>query len=185
MLPLPYLMWGYIDEILRLLVVKHYYRELNKRRDAIPAWTKNIRDTYLSEILKASLFLGGVYLFVKFVRSCRSLTSEPHGALQPTTIEEVRQRDAEVNPWVKASVEPIPMTKMQKTATAEQVIASIGRKNVVHCDFTMGEKSSRCGGFIIRTGMLLMPQHIWYPGYDRKNERYDSMNVTITRREVQ
>lgn len=158
--------------------IKDYYVEEIMRKNAVTCVDTAVRDEWSKKLLAGSAMVYGIYTFVKFCKDMRKtgtdlgitpemLSTEPHGNLTPTKMEEVKERDAEKNVWSKVSVKPLPSDSRAKTMTYDQVRAVIA-KNLynVKMDDPILDKS--VDGLFITTNVLLLPDHFMYDDHKCK-----------------
>lgn len=110
------------------------------------------KNSYAFKCLGAAGVIGILMLAIKKFRRGQ----ETQGNLQPRGVEDVAERDAEVNPWVK--VEPIKRPD-SKFTSIEQVQSYVSR-HVVYCVFKNGTKTGSCSGLMWTTNFMILPKHI-------------------------
>lgn len=132
-------------------------RSLRDMNGAMPVLFKKIRDNHVLTVAGVGTLLGCVYLAIRAWRSARNLGLQ--GKLNPTSMEDIRARDAEANPWAGVQISPLVATQQNATATPDQVTASVER-NLTYMVVKHGDKSRYCDALFLRTGIAVIPNHI-------------------------
>lgn len=135
------------------------YSEIQRRREALPESMKLYRESHMKYILGASASLGAIYALVSLWRATK-LIPEAQGNLAPTKMSEIKERDAEQNPWSETMVSPIPCTVASKT-TAHADLERMVQNNLYYMSFDIDGRQVFCNAFFPCSNVALIPQHVW------------------------
>lgn len=128
-----------------------YLDEVMKRRDSMSVAFKMARDEHIKVACGLFAGLSVIYGVCQVVRALRSSISF-QGSLQPTSEEEIKQRDSEVNVWKqeerKIEVNPHGWSTANEANNA--INKSVFR---IECD----RKFSGC--FMLKTNVIVIPKH--------------------------
>lgn len=118
---------------------------------------RNVVQTYVQswQFKYAIIGLGAIGIVLALLRSRYESTLEANGGLTPTTIEEIEERNSEVNPWIQNQKAPLPMEKPAKTSTAENLAGSM-KTNLIGI---VSESGKTTLGFYICSNFLVVPTH--------------------------
>ena len=156
------------------------HREVLARSDAMPLVFKKVRDTRAKHVFAALGAVATLYTLLKVWQGFRSSVRNVQGNLSPTCAADIAERDAEENPWANLVVSDIPTTEQQRTCTAKQLTDKI-HKNQVFLRIAQGTQNRICGGVFLKSGLLLMPRHMWYKDAKKTNAIEKELSVRITR----
>lgn len=129
-----------------------YLDEVVKRRDAMSEAFKLARDEHVKVACGAFAGLAIVYGVCQVVRALRS-SMRFQGSLQPTTTEEINQRDSEVNVWKK---EELKVDANPHAWSTDKEAASAISKSLFK--ITCGNAFSGC--FMLKSNVIVMPKHL-------------------------
>nr|ASM94055.1 hypothetical protein [Barns Ness breadcrumb sponge aquatic picorna-like virus 3] len=117
---------------------------------------KDIVHTYTTswQFKYALIGVGAIAIVMAFLRSKRKEMDAQTG-LNPSCFEEVCERDANINPWIVPKISELPMTSPAKSATCEQLAASL-RTNLVGIASDIGKTTL---GFYITSNFMIVPTH--------------------------
>jgi len=135
------------------------YREINSRRDALPQALQGYRDNHSQIVISSCAALAGIYLLAQGWKALRCIPIT-QGNLQPKTVEEIKERDSEVNPWSGVVVSPMPVTEASKTSVFDDVKRAVS-KNLCYISIDRGDKRSFCNAFFPCSNVALIPAHAW------------------------
>jgi len=128
-----------------------YLNEIHQRRGVLPLLFKSARDKHVKYACGIFASLSLLYAAAQIVKALRSSLSV-QGSLNPSSIQEIQERDKEVNPWksMPAPVAPSATSYMTSTSAANRVSKSTGQ-------IFINNKFS--GAFAVSTNILLIPYH--------------------------
>lgn len=147
------------------IVKESYVAELAERNSLHPM-LQDIRDKHLARVLKASVIMGVAYTSAKLYKRWRNLN--PQGSLEPTTVEEVVQRDKEDNVWASVAVRKLPLTH-KSLLSCHSHIKNIVEKNLVYGTVECRDKKLMVNGLFLRSNVVIVPNHYF--------ENSDSLRV--------
>jgi hypothetical protein len=137
----------------------HVMREFMVRRDAMTHTLARWRDNSSSTVLKGCGLVAGLYALHKIWRACSPLMHS-QGNLQPSSMEEIDKRDAEVNPWAEVVVAPMPVSRKSMTTTPEE-LCNLVRNNLCHISFEVDGTHYDCNAFFPKSNAAIVPNHMW------------------------
>lgn len=114
-------------------------------------------------VTKVNMTITGAIIVVVVFRGIRSFYQEStgvkeQGSLSPTSDSEIEQRDSEECAW-----QPVARSAITPgTMTGEQAV-NLVQKNLWYMTYDDGLNKRFCDVFVIATGWLLMPYHVWFP----------------------
>lgn len=181
----PLFLLGVLYVLYRTAVVvrtvrERVYTEIVCRNDSMPTVFKKVRDNHVRYVLGALGAFGALYTLLKIWQGFRNSFKETHGNLQPTSQEDVDERDAQPNVWSKAVVEDIPTNDIQKTSTIDHVLRKV-HKNQVFLRISQYNGNRVSGGIFVQSNVLLMPYHMWFVDAQTKTRIQDEMRVELMR----
>lgn len=151
-----------------------FNRFIRTRQSFVPFF-KNVRTNYAKHTLYGLGGLFSVYLIYVTTKSLWN-THKPQGKLDPTTAEEVKERDDEGNCWEAPKITPIPRFDSTKTMTSDQLVQKVS-KNLVHVTLSLNGQSVRvCDGVMVTGNCMLLPTHVL--------DGSDTFNASVVRHEV-
>ncbi len=138
--------------------------KIAKERGMLSATVRRVRDNHVAYMLKKLGWVFGAYVALKTVKTLVSIyyrDVDEESLLSPVNIDEVRQREAMPNQWLREHVTRIPGGDIA-TATTEQVIEAI-KRNIVYVRYqcSSGKDIITGGttGLFICSNYLLMTNH--------------------------
>jgi hypothetical protein len=141
-----------------------------RHRELMPTIVRNMRESVKTGLIYTCITAGIIYAGYKAWKSTQVVFNPiEQGNLQPTTIDEVRAREAEKNPWMEAVVRPLPTSGRLKNMTREQVQKKV-EKNLCHLELEVliddRVKIRRCNALFIKSNFALIPHHT-FAGVER------------------
>lgn len=109
-----------------------------------------------------------IYNCVKFTKTLHQTQS----ALAPTSADEIKKRDAEVNPWANPVVAELHISSKNKNMTHDQVVAKVSQ-NLFHATLTENNFQQSCDITALGGTLYLLPLHVFA---NRKD-----MSVVVTK----
>lgn len=134
-------------------------RELEMRQDRAPQVVKYLRSHYLSVLLGSSALVALAKVFANLWRTREVLFEQ--GNVNPTSMDDVRARDLEVNDWAIAHPKPLPLYGKCLTTTGPDLANLCGRSTFYVCslhDFPRVKKQD-VRAFAPTSETLLLPKH--------------------------
>ncbi|APG76845.1 hypothetical protein 1 [Beihai picorna-like virus 5] len=150
------IVWPYLVQCATVTHVR-VIEEFRERRGALPVEFTASRDKFLKYALAGTFMLTGLAAAYKLYSSSRVM--EPHGNIAPTTMKDIKERDAEQSDWAKTVVEALPVTDKCKCITYDELHAKV-KKNLVYVRYPEGDKFKFTNGFFYNSNELLIPYHI-------------------------
>jgi hypothetical protein len=151
------IVWPYLAQCATVTHVR-VIEEFRERRGALPLEFTRTRDKFLKYALTGAVVLTGLAAAYKLYSSSKVM--EPHGNIQPKTMEDIRKRDAEQSDWAKTVVESLPASEKSKCIDTERLIPKV-KKNLVYVNYDDEDgKKKFVNGFFVRANELLIPYHI-------------------------
>lgn len=164
----PLLFLGSLPSICSLSsVVEHEKKvlldHLAKENKAMPLVFKKYRDEHAKWICGSVAVIGVLYAIACVWKEFKAMP-DPQATLSPTSDKDVKERDAETNPWAGVKVSPMPCSEKSKT-TALDRLESMAFDNTCYFDFKVPingkEKHYHLNAFFPCSNVALVPQHIW------------------------
>ena len=117
---------------------------------------KDVVKTYTNQwqFKYALVGLGAIGLILATMRS-RYTKLDTHTGLDPTSIDEINQRNDKTNPWLVAETVSLPMSEPSKTTTSANLAASM-KTNLIGI---VSDKNKTTLGFYICSNFLIVPTH--------------------------
>jgi hypothetical protein len=132
--------------------------EVLESRASVPLILKDFRDNQAKYLTRSCLAIASIYALVKAWRVFNRFT--PQGNLSPTSMQEIRERDAEENPWLGVSVTPLHTSDKSKCITLAH-LESLVAQNLCHMSYEYDGKRAFCDAFFPCSNVAILPQHIW------------------------
>lgn len=137
---------------------------LANRRDITGDMFASIRQSKMLQFFSVCVIAKVLYQFTLFFRGAAALQQS---ALAPSNVEEVKIRDAQVNPWATAVQPTLRVTDRSATMTHEQVCAKI-TANLFHATFVENDFQQKCDVLALGGNIYLMPLHVFKNRKDMK-----------------
>lgn len=140
-------------------------KELNV---AVSPVVQNVRDKYAAKIVAGSVVIASIYYFIKAYRESQK-DEEPEGkmleqaGLSPSTAEEVKARDSRKNVWASVVSRALPITKVGKTMTSDQLLGQISKNlyGLVVQSPQGIDHNGYCNALFVDTNRVLVPYHFF------------------------
>jgi len=132
-------------------------RRLKRENNLMPVLFKRIRDNHVAKIAALCSVFGVVYTLVKLWRRYRTIPIQ--GKLEPITEEDVRERDAEVNPWAGSVISKRPVSESSKTTVFKDLLKLVGR-NLCYIEIEIDGGRRVCDALFLESNVALIPTHI-------------------------
>jgi hypothetical protein len=137
-------------------VERNLFVELKDRNMEIAPMLRRYRDKYAKVICVTSIGIAAIYGLARAYRAYRSESRQ--GSLEPQTMEEVRQRDAEVNVWTEVEKRPLPMTRESKLGCIEHLENSV-QNALVYGTIHLNDGNAMVNGLMLTSNVMLVPDH--------------------------
>jgi hypothetical protein len=144
--------------------------ELVSRKDATIEVFRSIRESKTKAFISMCAIAGVIYKFTGIFRTAVALQQS---ALVPESLEDIKKRDAEINPWATAVAAELHVTDKSATMTCEQVLNKI-EANLCHGVFVENGFQQKCDVLALGGNIFMMPLHVF------KNRK--DMKALITRK---
>jgi hypothetical protein len=133
--------------------------EFAERRGALPLEFTKSRDDFLKYALAGVFMLTGLATAYRLYSSTKAM--EPQGNLTPTSMAEIKKRDAETNVWSRIEVEPLPASDKSKCLSFDELTGKVIR-NLVYINYVDEEDgiTKFTNGFFVSSNELLIPYHV-------------------------
>lgn len=129
----------------------------------MPQVFKMYRDRHVKWITGVCVVIAALYAVAQIYKAFK-VVPNPQGNLAPNSMEEIEQRDAEVNPWAGVKVTPMPCSEKSKTTTVDRLEKMV-QNNLCHMVMTIIEKGKErtfeCDAFFPKSNVAIVPQHMW------------------------
>ena len=137
-------------------IVKQDFSKQCLDRNTISPALAAYRDRHVGKICAACGIVGALYGISRVYKAWRAI--HPQGSLEPKTLEDVKQRDAETNVWTGVSLRDLPVSEDAANTTSEQLIGLV-EKNIVYGSVVVGSRTLRVNGLFITSNVVVMPDH--------------------------
>jgi len=143
------------------LSVRESFIEQTYRRNEISPMLDEYRDKLVKGAIAVSVSYGAVYAIVRLLKAFKKELKPImlQGSLAPKTIEEVNQRDAEVNPWCELVKRQLPICKKAQTSTSDDLVRLVC-KNLTYVKITGDDgKQYFANSLFVKSNVVLIPKH--------------------------
>ena len=152
------------------------YNQVMQDNKALPLVFKMYRDKHMAWITKTCLIIASLYGLAKLYKAFRVVPAA-QGSLAPSSMEEIDERDTEVNPWSSVRVSNIPCSKKSQTTTVDQLDALV-RQNLTFMSTEIDGKMYACDAFFIKSNVAIVPKHMWVRDEMKANFlRHDTSSI--------
>lgn len=148
--------WPYLAHCATVTHVR-VIEEFRDRRSALPLEFTRSRDKFLRYALTGMVVMTGLVTAYKLYTSSKAM--EPHGNIQPKTMDDIKKRDAEQSDWVKVAAESLPSSEKCKCIDHDTLQKKV-MKNLVYVNYEDNGQTKFVNGFFINANELLIPYHI-------------------------
>jgi hypothetical protein len=142
---------------------KRMYAEVAADNDAMPRVFKMYRDRHVKWITGACMAVATLYAVAQIYKAFK-ITPVPQGNIAPSTMREIVERDAEVNPWSGVIVSEMPCSEKSKTTTPDRLEQMV-KNNLCHMVFSLDDngvtRNFECDAFFPKSNVAIVPQHMW------------------------
>jgi hypothetical protein len=140
---------AYVYSCATIRVVENMVRRrILDLKDVVGEFTRQWQFKY------ALLGVGAVAIILTLIRKKFGILSVNTG-LKPDSMDDIRERDERVNPWLQVETVPLPMSEPSSTTTGKNLSASM-RTNLIGIVSELGKTTL---GFYVTSNFLLVPTH--------------------------
>lgn len=133
-----------------------YYARLKRERNMMPELFKSIRENHVKYACHAVAGFGLIWASVKIFKALRA-SIKFQGELNPRSVAEIKQRDAEINPWIQHE----PMNPgVGKTVGHNNEMTNRVFKNQWTMSYEVEKGVKHCNALAIKTCYFIMPKHM-------------------------
>jgi len=134
-------------------------RELESRSDRAPAVVKYLRERYL-QILIGSALAATICKVLSSIWRTQIIFRE-QGNINPTSMEQIYERDKEINDWAIAVPRPIPLNERCRTTCGSDLARICGRSTfyVESLKPISDQPWQMTRAFAVRSNVVLVPKH--------------------------
>lgn len=129
---------------------------LTMRNGAIPNIVKNTRDKYAKAITATCLGLTALYAIACVYRWLKR--NHKQGKLQPSTVEDVKQRDTEKSQWAVVRKANLPVSDASLTVKADD-LHKCAIKNLRYASVKFGDSVMMSNVFFLTSNVFVIPKH--------------------------
>jgi hypothetical protein len=149
------------------------FEELKNRNMEIAPMLRRYRDDYAKKICMASIGVAALYGLARAYRAYRKETAQ--GSLEPTTQQEIDQRDSEVNVWTSVSKRDLPITEYSKRMSTEHMTNCV-TKSLVYGTIHLGEENGMMNAMMVASNVMIVPDHYFEEFGDELNCTFRKSN---------
>lgn len=143
------------------------YAVIKAENKNMPEIFKKYRDGYITYVCGLSLTVASIYILVKAWQFAKWSCNEAQGNLQPTSFNDVMEREKEAvieetvareHNWSTVQVASMPYNKVTATMTHAQMVDTI-YKNLGFISYMEGDKRYACNVLFVRSNVAIIPNH--------------------------
>lgn len=142
---------------------RRMYDDVAADNRAMPAVFKMYRDRHIKWITGTCLVIAALYAVAQIYKAFK-VVPVPQGNLAPSTINEVVERDSEVNPWAGVKVSSMPCSEKSRTTTPDRLETMV-QDNLTHMEITLTDQGKErkfvCDAFFPKSNVAIVPRHMW------------------------
>jgi len=139
------------------------YTEIAHDNKAMPDIFKMYRDRHVKWITSACLAIAALYAVAQIYKAFK-VVPVPQGNIAPQSMEDIVERDSEVNPWAGVKISPMPCSDKSKTTTPDH-LERLVQDNLCHMAITMTDNGNtrnfECDAFFPKSNVAIVPRHMW------------------------
>lgn len=148
---------------------------LVEEHENCPELFKNVRDIWGHKIVGGIAAMTTLYGMYKLYKSLEVKRQTPQGLLEPRTVADIKDRDAEENVWKKVEHEKVVVdTQFSDPSHAEERVKA-------HTCYITLDKVYSCGQ-ILQSNVVMIPYHVVTQA--RKRASSNTVLLTCVRRET-
>lgn len=149
-----------VGEYLTTMAIRHVMmKELCNRTDNMIEIVRKKRTDYAKMLCYGCASMTAMYAIAKVYNSWRGIVKD-HSALEPTSMEEVKARDQQVNVWSQVTRRVLPASESSKCTTVERLRNAV-EHNLLYASVDAGDNNITfmANVLMITSNMLLIPNH--------------------------
>jgi hypothetical protein len=158
--------------------VQHYEEEYLRRRDALPDYVKNARDSHVVKgAFAVTTLIVGVKLFRLWNKARLAKKFNPDGAL-----DKMDESPSWFGHMMKKMGLTVETSPDMRRVTTPQMESAFKRNNLFWAVFKRGDGTLiRCNIFFPRKSVAWFPRHAFFPGSDMTVEPSSLLEATVYR----
>lgn len=118
-----------------------------------------VKQIKAKHILTATALFTSMVALISVLRAINTMMSF-QSVLEPISVQELKERDAKVDPWCIPFVSELHCLEKGQTSTHEEVVSNVER-NLYHGVYCDGISNQKCDLLIIRGNVGILPLHIF------------------------
>jgi hypothetical protein len=139
-------------------VEERLFEDLRKKNIEIAPILRRYRDHYAKAICGVSVGIAAIYGLARAYRAYRASEQNTQGSLEPKTIQEVEERDAETNVWTSVTKRDLPITDNSKRMSTDQ-LDNVVKKALVYGSIHTEDGNGMVNGLMLSSNVILIPNH--------------------------
>lgn len=153
--------------VCKTVVERHIQQNLNVRGFLVQTYATTKAKIVANFALYSTVVFSAYTLYLMYRRTTGAIEKlESQGSLDPKSLDEVIERDAQENPWKQMGITPLPKNDKTSSMTSEELCNVVSR-NVVYVQVIVNGKKHFTVGLFVRSNILLLPLHfVKYSGSD-------------------
>jgi hypothetical protein len=138
-------------------IVKREFDNQMVDRNTISPIFQEFRDKHVKNLCNACAIVGTLYGIARVYKAWRK--NRPQGSLEPTTQQEVEERDAEVNVWTSVTPRALPTQPSAANTTVDQLKGMIEKNLLYGSVHISDERTLRVNALMLTSNIVIMPDH--------------------------
>lgn len=142
---------------------KRMYDDVASDNKAMPKVFKMYRDRHIKWITGTCAVIAALYAIAQIYKAFK-VVPIPQGNLAPTSMEEIIERDSEVNPWAGVKISAMPCSDKSKTTTPDRLEKMV-QNNLCHMAISLSDggrtRNFECDAFFPKSNVAIVPRHMW------------------------
>lgn len=163
-----------VQKTLLKRVEDELFDELKTKNMEISPILRKYRDEYARYICTISIGIAALYGLARAYRAFRSNEQKVQGSLEPTTVRDIEERDAETNVWTSIVQKELPISTISKRMSANQ-LDNVIQKALVYGSIHMETGNGMVNGLMLSSNVILIPDHYF-------NEFGEQLNCTFRKK---
>ncbi|QKQ15127.1 hypothetical protein [Lindernia crustacea marnavirus] len=152
--------------------------EYLKRRDALPIYAKTIRDFVVpgATVVAATVIIVKAWNKLRLRKQIRN--TQPNSILDYKAID---NKPGWMGYFSNTFSSKVNAPEISKTTLLDNLMGTL-EKNLFYGEFSFEGRNIRCNVVFPRKGVMMFPEHIFYPGADFSVEPDKEFTIVVTRR---
>lgn len=151
------LVWAMLQMTTRSYIRNQLRKELQKRSGILPVLVRDARDHYARTVCASCGVVLCLYMLSRVYSHWKQIMPS-QGSLEPTSLDEIKARDAEVNVWSRVVKREVPVSHKSASITAQNLL-SVVKKNLFYASVDTGTTKLMANVLFVKTGLVLIPNH--------------------------